>query len=257
MSLGSFLKRATTPPKGVLRDIFGNSVLDEAGTVGGFLVGGPAGAAAGRGLGKLAATGSVKQGLQGAAEGYALGTGAGALGVHGGSAGSAFGKFLVGHGAGAAGSVTAPGAPMGGGGMDLATSMFRPGGTYSFTNALSSLPAAVPAAASGATRAVAGVGGAGNVIGRFLSGAKQFYAGKDGAERLQTTVDGLGTLAGIAGDRAARADARRVYDRQHGDYQDQTAYDRQREAMYDPQRQQILEEVLRRIQSMTPQPGGY
>lgn len=68
----------------VTKPLFGNSVLDELGTVGGFMLGGPQGAAIGRGLGKGLATGNVGQGLRGAAEGYALGSGAGALGLRGG-----------------------------------------------------------------------------------------------------------------------------------------------------------------------------
>ena len=103
MGFGSWLKKATTPHKS-LRGILGNSFLDEVGTVGGFLVGGPGGAAAGRGLGTFGATGNVGKGLRGAAEGFVLGSGASALGVPGagslnipggipGTSGGGFGNF--------------------------------------------------------------------------------------------------------------------------------------------------------------------
>jgi hypothetical protein len=84
MGLGRFLRRVTTPHKS-LRGVLGNSFLDEIGTVGGFALGGPQGAAIGRGLGRGMATGKVGDGLRGAVEGYAMGTGAKALGMPGGS----------------------------------------------------------------------------------------------------------------------------------------------------------------------------
>lgn len=76
--MGFKLKNLLKTPK-FLRPVLGDTWLDEAGTVGGFIAGGPGGAAAGRGLGKFAATGDVKKGLMGAAEGYAAGAGFDAL----------------------------------------------------------------------------------------------------------------------------------------------------------------------------------
>ena len=94
MSLGSFLKRATTIPKhGILsplRKVFGSTPLDEIGAVGGFLVGGPGGAAAGSGLGSLAHGASLGSALGNAAKYGAAGVGANAaLGAVGGGAGGA------------------------------------------------------------------------------------------------------------------------------------------------------------------------
>ncbi|MBW3569702.1 MAG: hypothetical protein KY467_01230 [Gemmatimonadetes bacterium] len=99
-------------PKGsIRRKVFGRSILDEAGTAGGFLVGGPGGAAVGRGLGVGAATGDIGKAARGAVEGYAMGTGAKMLA--GGGPGGAL-RRLVGGGGGAAG---APPAGGGGGGL--------------------------------------------------------------------------------------------------------------------------------------------
>ena len=82
MSLGSFLKRATTiPSHGVLsplRKVFGSTPLDEIGQVGGFIVGGPAGAAAGGALGSLAHGAGIGSAITNAAKGYAGGVGANA-----------------------------------------------------------------------------------------------------------------------------------------------------------------------------------
>jgi hypothetical protein len=94
MSIGGWLKKATTiPTKGplggigrhVLRPVFGENMLDEIGTAGGFLVGGPGGAAVGRAIGNGVHTQDVGKTIRAGAEGYMMGTGAEALGLHGGS----------------------------------------------------------------------------------------------------------------------------------------------------------------------------
>lgn len=83
-----WLKKATTiPSKGPLsglRKVFGENMMDEIGTVGGFLLGGPGGAAVGRGLGNAIHTQDAGKALRAGAEGYAMGAGANALGLGGG-----------------------------------------------------------------------------------------------------------------------------------------------------------------------------
>lgn len=118
------LKGLTKTPK-FLRPLLGDTWLDEAGTVGGFAVGGPPGAAAGRGVGKFAYTGDLKKGLQGAAEGYAMGAGAQALGLKGGGA-----KLLGGTGKAATGKAGALAAKGKAAGDVMAAA--RPGGVRGF-----------------------------------------------------------------------------------------------------------------------------
>lgn len=104
MSLGSFLKRVTTIPKkgplSVLRPIFGRTPMDELGTLAGFAVGGPAGAAAGAGLGSLVHGAPLSSAIGNAAKGYGAGVGYNALasGLGGGGLSGALGEINQGIG---------------------------------------------------------------------------------------------------------------------------------------------------------------
>jgi hypothetical protein len=194
--IGRAIKKVTKP-------IFGNSILDEIGTAGGFLLGGPGGAAIGRGLGKGLATGNLGEGLKGAAEGFALGTGAGALGLKGGSMG--------------VGSLPGIGRLLGGGGgvnpAQAGRDWIMGGG------------------GGGAT------GGGGLNIGRMVGQGLNWATANP--QRTQLVLGGLGTGLGAFGASQEAGAARQAYGDERGDVD----YQRRRNEQYDPIRMRLLERL--------------
>lgn len=200
---------------GLIKPLVGSSPLDEIGTVGGFLLGGPAGAAAGRGIGKGLATGNIGKALGGAAEGYALGTGANvALGGLGGGLKGAMGEL---------------------------NSALRPlsGAARTATGALgggSPTGAAVNAAANAAGGGGTRPGGIGGALGTIAS----TLGGGNGAENQLRALGLLGSAGGayLAG---------RSEDQTNKFNQDQITYARERNATFDPVRQQLLQTLIGRL----------
>lgn len=213
MSLGSFLKRATTiPSHGILsplRKVFGSTPLDELGQVGGFIVGGPAGAAAGGALGSLVHGAGIGSAIKNAATGYAGGVGANAAlsGLGGGGLGGALHEVSSGLN------------PILKAGQKLGNVSGLLGGGSSVD-------------AAGQPRS-SGIGGAiGSVLGTF--------GGQNGAENQLRALGLLGSTAGAYMEGQATQN-------QQNFTNDQVSYARERNAALDPQRQAVMNALLTRL----------
>lgn len=214
MSVGSFLRRATTiPSHGVfspLRKVFGKTMADELGQVGGFIVGGPAGAAAGGALGSLVHGAGIGSAIKNAATGYLGGVGANAAlsGLGGGGLSGALHEVSSG-----LNPILKAGQKFGN------VSGLLGGGSSSVD-------------AAGQPRS-SGIGGAiGSVLGTF--------GGQNGAENQLRALGLLGSTAGAYMEGKATQN-------QQNFTNDQVSYARERNAALDPMRTRLFDTILNRL----------
>jgi len=213
MGFGSFLKRITTIPShgplSPLRKVFGKTPLDEIGQVGGFLVGGPAGAAAGGALGSLVHGAGIGSAIKNAAIGYAGGVGANAA--------------LAG---------------FGGGGLSGALGEVRSGlnPLLKTVGRLTGVGNVAGGAAPGDAAAQPRSGG----IGSAIANVAGTFAGQNGAENQ---LRALGLLAGTGGAYMTG----RAADQQQGFANDQVSYARERNAALDPMRSRLFDTIIGRL----------
>lgn len=244
MSIGSWLRHATTiPSHGVLsplRKVFGRSYADELGGAAGFMVAGPAGAAAGAGAGSLAHGSNLGTALGNAAKYYGAGVGANAALSAAGGGGLA----------GAANEIKAGFKPV----FGVGKSLMGVGG----------VPGA-PAVPGSGTDAVGATGGHSGGVGSFLSSAANWLTDPQrGENRLRLLSTGLGAggayLTGQAEQGQANASNalaqggldlnRSAFDlnREAQNFNEEgVRLDRERRAQLDPVRMRLLQSLTERL----------